>query len=104
MQTLVFTESKGASRPGVDFVQADFTRPLVPQLLEALYARSLQSLLVEGGALTLQSFLDAGLWDEAFVEESPIFLQAGVRAPLMEAKKNCDTEQHFGRYIRHYKA
>ena len=104
VQTLVFTESKGASRPGVDFVQADFTRPLVPQLLEALYARSLQSLLVEGGALTLQSFLDAGLWDEAFVEESPMFLQAGVRAPLMDEKKICETEQHFGRYIRHYKA
>lgn len=102
--TLVFTEKVREARSNVEYVQADFGQVLVPQLLEALYARNLQSLLVEGGAMTLQSFLDAGLWDEAFVEESPIRLQAGVQAPRMDEKKICGTEQHFGRQVRHYKA
>lgn len=38
-------------------------------LLDRLCAEGIQSLLVEGGRQTLQSFIDAGLWDEAFVEE-----------------------------------
>ena len=43
-----------------------------------------QSVLVEGGAQTLQSFLDADLWDEAFIERSEIVLGDGVRAPEMK--------------------
>lgn len=40
------------------------------EVLNALYADGLQSLLVEGGANTLGMFLAEGLWDEAFVERS----------------------------------
>lgn len=102
--TLVFTERVQAPKPGVEYVQADFQKPLLPQLLDGLYARGLQSLLVEGGSCTLQSFIDAGLWDEAFVEESPLRLKDGIRAPQIGREKICFYEQHFGRVIRHYKA
>ncbi len=102
--TLVFTEKMWEPRPGVEYVPADFQTPLLPQLLNELYVRNLQSLLVEGGSHTLQSFLDAGTWDEAFVEESPLRLQGGVQAPQIDRKKMCILEQHFGRVIRHYKA
>lgn len=40
-----------------------------------------QSVLVEGGSETLQSFIDADLWDEAFIEYSDIILGNGVKAP-----------------------
>ena len=102
--TLVITEEAKTNRPNVEYVLADFNRPVVPQLLAALHARNLQSLLVEGGTFTLQTFLDAGLWDEAFVEEAPLCLGDGVQAPRMDEKKICGVEQHFGRSIRHYKA
>ena len=52
-------------------------------LLAELHRRGLQSLLVEGGAATLQSFIDAGLWDEAYIEISPLRLGAGVAAPRL---------------------
>lgn len=42
------------------------------------------SLLVEGGAQTLQSFIDADLWDEAFIERSNLVLRDGVRAPELK--------------------
>ena len=45
---------------------------------------SLQSLLVEGGAQTLQTFIDADLWDEAFIERSDIVLGSGIKAPEMK--------------------
>lgn len=43
-----------------------------------------QSILVEGGAQTLQSFLDADLWDEVFIERSGLVLGDGVKAPEMK--------------------
>jgi len=40
--------------------------------------------LVEGGTQTLQSFIDADLWDEVFIERSDIVLSDGVKAPKMK--------------------
>jgi diaminohydroxyphosphoribosylaminopyrimidine deaminase/5-amino-6-(5-phosphoribosylamino)uracil reductase len=53
----------------------------IPSLLSQLYEAQLQSLIVEGGAATLQAFIDAGAWDEARVETAPITVPAGTRAP-----------------------
>ena len=73
----------------------------LPQLLHNLYERGLQSLLVEGGSRLLQSFIDEGLWDEAFVELSPAVLQRGVPAPTMPGIAY-RIERQMGRYYRHY--
>lgn len=43
-----------------------------------------QSLLVEGGAQTLQSFIDADLWDEVYIERTDIVLGDGIKAPEMK--------------------
>lgn len=51
------------------------------EILSDLHQRGIQSLLVEGGALLLRSFLEQGLWDEARVETAAISLGRGVRAP-----------------------
>lgn len=50
-------------------------------ILSDLHARGIQSLLVEGGARLMASFLREGLWDEARVETSPLCLGGGVPAP-----------------------
>ena len=62
------------------FAELDFSRPVLPQLMESLYRRNVQSLLVEGGAATHRAFLDAGLWDELRVEVSPVMVGSGTRA------------------------
>lgn len=55
----------------------------IDTLLESLHRQNLQSLLVEGGAQTLQAFIDRGLWDEAFEELSCTTLGSGIPAPRM---------------------
>lgn len=45
----------------------DREKDLIPQLLDALYTLNLQSIIIEGGARLLQSFIDANAWDEARV-------------------------------------
>ena len=53
-----------------------------PLNLEGLYAHGIQSLIVEGGAKTLQTFIDEGLWDEIRVETNQRLTVAdGTRAP-----------------------
>ena len=58
-----------------------------PLNLESLYAHQIQSLIVEGGAKTLQSFLDKGLWDELRVETNlGMTVSDGTRAPQIPAE------------------
>lgn len=60
----------------------------IDHILSNLYeSYGITSLLVEGGAATLQSFIEAGLWDVARVEVSDCILGAdgSVRAPSIAA-------------------
>ena len=57
-----------------------------PLNLESLHSHQIQSLIVEGGAKTLQSFIDKGLWDELRVEINfCMTVSNGTRAPLIPA-------------------
>lgn len=74
----------GPERPGVWTNTRFFPQKeaaLIPLLLEKLAAARKAILLVEGGADTLQRFLDAGLWDEIRVLENVRFLSQGIPAP-----------------------
>ncbi len=57
----------------------------LPRLLADLHQQHVQSLMVEGGAKTLQSFIDAGLWDEIRVETSGLLVSEGTKAPVLPA-------------------
>lgn len=102
--TLVFTEHPHEAVHNIEYVPTDYHQDILLQIMETLYARGLQSLLVEGGRFLLQSFIDAGLWDEIFVEEAPILLHSGVKAPEISDKIPYVIEQSFGRSFRHYTA
>ncbi|GAB4037434.1 bifunctional diaminohydroxyphosphoribosylaminopyrimidine deaminase/5-amino-6-(5-phosphoribosylamino)uracil reductase RibD [Spirosoma gilvum] len=54
--------------------------------LQDLHQRGIQSVLVEGGAKLLQSFISEGLWDEMRVFRSPGMLGKGIKAPGVQGK------------------
>ena len=57
-----------------------------PLNIESLHAHHIQSLIVEGGAQTLRSFLVQGLWDEIRVETNTVMtVSGGTRAPQIPA-------------------
>ncbi len=60
------------------------SRPL-RQLIDDLHQQGIQSLIVEGGRKTLESFIEAGLWDEIRMEQSPVTVGDGTRAPQLPA-------------------
>ena len=67
---------------GLDFSKGK--AEVLRQIMEYLYNNKVQSLIVEGGAITHQSFLDAGLWDEIRVETATAkFVKTGTEAPRL---------------------
>ena len=55
-----------------------------PLSLSSLYAHHIQSLIVEGGTKTLNTFIEKGLWDEIRVETNlNKTVSDGTRAPLI---------------------
>lgn len=60
-------------------ILSDFTS--LPEAMGMLYQRGITSLLVEGGAKVLQSFIDTSLWDEMRIEIGKDNLNGTVKAP-----------------------
>lgn len=74
----------------------------LPRLLSQLFEQGISSLLVEGGALLLQSFIDAGLYDEIRVETAPLHLHRGIKAPLLSSPSFQVTTTLDDRTISYY--
>jgi len=75
-----------------------------PLNLDSLHAHGIQSLIVEGGAKTLQSFMKQDLWDEIRVETAPITVDGGTPAPLLPHNvRVVSTAQYDGNQIIVYR-
>lgn len=67
---------------GLDFSKGN--EAVLRQMMSFLYINKVQSLIVEGGAITHQSFLDAGLWDEIRIETATSkFVKSDTEAPRL---------------------
>ena len=77
---------------------------LVQQMMHALYALHIQSVLVEGGAYLLQSFIDEDTWDEArVITNGNMWLGEGLQAPLLKNALLQHSETIFTDTIRTYR-
>jgi diaminohydroxyphosphoribosylaminopyrimidine deaminase/5-amino-6-(5-phosphoribosylamino)uracil reductase len=81
--TLIFTEKEQINKQRVEFIKINFDSDCLKTILHKIYERNIHSVLVEGGASILNSFIKAGLWDEANIEVSPQQITEGVAAPVL---------------------
>lgn len=84
--TLIFTSADTASEPNLEYKRLNFDDELLPQILETLYEKNIQSLIVEGGTKLINSFVHNGLWDEARVFISQQTIEDGVNAPELNLR------------------
>ena len=83
-KTIVFTNSENAiSEENTTFERIDFKQNIAEQIVNSLYKHNIQSVIIEGGLQTLQTFIDANLWDEARIFTGKINLDKGIKAPLL---------------------
>lgn len=79
--TVVYNCQREGSGENLQYVRLGPQEDFLAQITDDLYRRNVQSVLVEGGTVLLESCLRSGLWDEARVFRSGIALGEGVKAP-----------------------
>ena len=85
VDTFLFCDAR-ANPPKRDKVHYKAIMPnadSLTQILHSLWEEQVLSLIVEGGAQTLNGFIESDLWDEARIIEGPSFLGAGLPAPVL---------------------
>ncbi|MES1160847.1 MAG: bifunctional diaminohydroxyphosphoribosylaminopyrimidine deaminase/5-amino-6-(5-phosphoribosylamino)uracil reductase RibD [Bacteroidota bacterium] len=85
VRTIIFNTVKQEEGENLTYYRLNKAENLVPQLLHALYESRILSVLVEGGAHLLQSFIDEGAWDEARVITNNVLeIPDGLAAPVLK--------------------
>ena len=82
IKTIVLTEQRDLTNlDNLLYETVTFNEALPHTIANVLYKHNLLSVIIEGGRQTLQTFIDAGLWDEARVFKGPAVFGNGTKAP-----------------------
>ena len=82
MKTILLTEKEKENEINLLFEKLNFSKSLGKEICDVLYKHQIQSVIIEGGTRTLQTFIDAELWDEARVFIGDVNFEHGVEAPV----------------------
>ena len=84
-KTILFNFSKQAEEDNLVYYKLKKEESIPKQIAAALYSLNILSVIVEGGAKLLQSFIDAGFWDEArVITNSNLIIGEGLDAPVLK--------------------
>ena len=84
-KTIIFNAIKSEENDTNQFIKIDFNY-LIKNILEELHKQNIQSVKIEGGSITLQSFIDANIWDEARIFTANKLLSQGLNTPIIEGE------------------
>lgn len=102
--TLPFEKLSAYNLTGVQYYAVTEDVSIVHQVLNGLYRLGIQSILVEGGAQLLKSFIDEEAWDEArVITNEEMRIENGLAAPIVKHATLIQTEAIFSDTIRTYK-
>lgn len=79
--TVLFSKTLKTSSENLEYIHVSENENVLSKTIEILYQKGIQSLIVEGGAKTLQTFIDAGLWDEARIFTTKEKFGEGIASP-----------------------
>lgn len=96
-KTVVFNHITNENTDDIDFMKVDFNTART--ILDEMYNLNISSVIVEGGAATIQRFIDDNLWDEALVIRGDVMFENGVKGPLFNftpmSSKRIENDMHF---------
>jgi diaminohydroxyphosphoribosylaminopyrimidine deaminase/5-amino-6-(5-phosphoribosylamino)uracil reductase len=83
-KTIIFNKIKHEEGGNLSFYQVTEDVSLAHQVVNALYQLKIQTVMVEGGAKLLQSFIDEKIWDEArVITNEELIMNNGVDSPRL---------------------
>ena len=95
VKTIIMTnENKNTAIQNKDMLSYEFIKnedTIIEEICTILHQQEIQSVIIEGGRHTIQSFIDKNLWDEARVFTGSVIFKNGIKAPVL--KTNPISEQ-----------
>jgi len=92
IKTIIITEQENlTSSENCIYENAIFDSKLTKSIIGILHQYGIQSVLIEGGRQTLQTFIEDDLWDEARVFTGTIHLKNGIQAPVLNGNHELKT-------------
>ena len=84
VRTIIFNKLKHEEDGNLLYYQVTDDTNIVHQVINALYQLKVLSVMVEGGARLLQSFIDEQTWDEVrVIKNSKLIIEKGLTAPQL---------------------
>ena len=73
-------------------LEIDYKKPIAIQIAAFLIKKKINSIIIEGGSKTLQTFINQDFWDEARVFIGDVEFKKGIKAPRLEGKLLSETK------------
>ncbi|MEP6927156.1 MAG: bifunctional diaminohydroxyphosphoribosylaminopyrimidine deaminase/5-amino-6-(5-phosphoribosylamino)uracil reductase RibD [Ginsengibacter sp.] len=101
-KTIIYNLLKNSTEENLVYIKLE-NENFLEQLVHSLFEMNIQSILVEGGTTTLQSFIDTGLWDEGrIITNEKLIIENGIAAPEIKDFILEKQERYFGDLISFY--
>jgi diaminohydroxyphosphoribosylaminopyrimidine deaminase/5-amino-6-(5-phosphoribosylamino)uracil reductase len=99
--TIIFNLLKDAEEKNIKWVKLKDGD--ISTLVTAMYHQDIQSVIVEGGATLLQSFINAGLWDEArIIRNEQLTIEKGIDSPELKNATLFKQERYFSDTVSYF--
>jgi diaminohydroxyphosphoribosylaminopyrimidine deaminase/5-amino-6-(5-phosphoribosylamino)uracil reductase len=86
VKTILFSGTKTKiEKENTTFEVIDFEQNIANQIVSVLYKHQIQSVIIEGGRQTLQTFIDSQLWDEARIFIGNVSFISGIKSPVLNS-------------------
>ena len=102
VKTIILNEVKSFSSATNDYLKVDFS-DLINQLLDKLYELNIMSMIVEGGAFTINKFINENAYDEIRIFTTPEKLKKGVKSPIIPIIKKIYSNDYDGDLLEIYR-
>ncbi len=87
VKTFFFTKRESKDNGNIIYESVDFSKPIAKQICDIAHRQNIQSMIIEGGTKTIETFINEDLWDEARVFEGDLVFKEGVKAPILNKKE-----------------
>lgn len=86
-ESIIFNGQKEKRADKLKVIKLDKRKDNIEEILRKLFEENIQSLVVEGGAELLNSFISKSMWDEARIFRGDLYFDEGVEAPQIKGRR-----------------
>jgi diaminohydroxyphosphoribosylaminopyrimidine deaminase / 5-amino-6-(5-phosphoribosylamino)uracil reductase len=103
-RTIILNYETYDGSDNLQYRKIDRQKPVIKELLNALYEEKITSVIIEGGATLLNLFFESGIWDEArVITNNHLLIENGRSAPEIRNAYFVKKEELESDSIRFYK-